>query len=188
MLYSCSDKTASALRKAYLATFDYTNMEFDKALRAFLSRLVLPAETEKIDRLIEAFAIRYHQNNPTLFAKSGTPACTYLMPFLSLYADNRSGRLFSADTAYVLAFGLLMLHTDAHNPNMKKEQKMTKEQFMRNMKGIDDGADLPTEYLSKLYDRISFVFLFYFIFLLIRYAGLRRLAELFVRVQQFLRR
>jgi Sec7-like guanine-nucleotide exchange factor len=66
-----SDITASALRKAYLATFDYSNMEFDKALRAFLSRLILPVETEKIDRLIESFARRYHENNPTLFATSG---------------------------------------------------------------------------------------------------------------------
>ena len=31
---------------------------------------------------------------------------------------------------------------------------MTKDQFIRNMRGIDNGLDLPTEYLSKLFDRI----------------------------------
>jgi Sec7-like guanine-nucleotide exchange factor len=59
------------------------------------------------------------------------------------------------DTVYVLAFGLLMLHTDAHNPNLKKEQKMSAQQFIHNLRGIDDGADLPTEYLARLYDGIG---------------------------------
>jgi hypothetical protein len=47
-----------------------------------------------------------------------------------------------------------MLNTDAHNPNIKKENKMTKEQFIRNNRGINGGADLPAEYMDKIYNRI----------------------------------
>ena len=48
-----------------------------------------------------------------------------------------------ADTAYVLAFSCIMLHTDAHNPAIK--DRMTKEQFIRNNRGIDDEKDIPSE-------------------------------------------
>ena len=32
---------------------------------------------------------------------------------------------------------------------------MTKEEFVRNNRGIDDGADLPVETLTAIYDRIT---------------------------------
>jgi brefeldin A-inhibited guanine nucleotide-exchange protein len=123
-----SDDTATAIRTAWVARMKFDQMDFDKALRLYLTKLILPPETEKIDRLMESFARHYHECNPLTFSNS--------------------------DTAYVLAFGLLMLHTDAHNPNMKKDAKMTKDQFIRNMRGIDNGKDLPQSQLSGLYDRI----------------------------------
>ena len=47
-----------------------------------------------------------------------TYACRY-------YADNSDGGLFaSSDAVYVLAFATIMLNTDAHNPNVKKENKV----------------------------------------------------------------
>lgn len=56
------------------------------------------------------------------------------------------------DTAYVLAFSIIMLNTDAHNPSIKR--KMTREQFIKNNSGINGGEDLSAEYLSQIYDRI----------------------------------
>jgi brefeldin A-inhibited guanine nucleotide-exchange protein len=47
----------------------------------------------------------------------------------------------------------VLLNTDAHNPQIKK--RMTKEEFVRNNRGINDGADLPEELLSSIYDEIS---------------------------------
>ena len=58
----------------------------------------------------------------------------------------------SSDVAYVLAYSVVMLNTDAHNPQVKK--KMTKADFVRNNRGINDGADLPEAFLAALYDRI----------------------------------
>ncbi len=46
-------------------------------------------------------------------------------------------RLFaSADAPYVLAYSIIMLTTDLHSPQVKN--KMTKEQFIKNNRGIND--------------------------------------------------
>ena len=57
------------------------------------------------------------------------------------HAQDNPRAFKSADTAYVLAYSVIMLNTDAHNPQVKV--KMTKEGFIKNNRGIDDGADLP---------------------------------------------
>jgi brefeldin A-inhibited guanine nucleotide-exchange protein len=45
-----------------------------------------------------------------------------------------------------------MLNTDAHNPQVK--HRMTKNDFIKNNRGINDNADLPEELLSTIYDDI----------------------------------
>lgn len=47
-----------------------------------------------------------------------------------------------------------MLNTDAHNPAIKPQKKMTKEQFVKNNRGLDQGSDLPREFLERIYDRL----------------------------------
>ena len=61
----------------------------------------------------------------------------------------------SSDAAFILSFSTIMLNTDLHNPNMKDEKRMTVEQFVRNNRGINDGADLPLSFLSDLYYEIK---------------------------------
>lgn len=56
------------------------------------------------------------------------------------------------DAAYVLAYSTIMLNTDAHSPQVKK--RMTKVEFTRNNRGINDGTDLPEEMLSTIYEEI----------------------------------
>ncbi|XP_027332157.1 brefeldin A-inhibited guanine nucleotide-exchange protein 1-like isoform X2 [Abrus precatorius] len=111
---------------AYVDSFNFKEMDFGEAIRFFLQGFRLPGEAQKIDRIMEKFAERYCKCNPNSFS--------------------------SADTAYVLAYSVIMLNTDAHN-NMVKD-KMTKADFIRNNRGIDDGKDLPEEYLGVLYDQI----------------------------------
>nr|GLL40676.1 brefeldin A-inhibited guanine nucleotide-exchange protein 2-like [Ipomoea trifida]GMD65041.1 brefeldin A-inhibited guanine nucleotide-exchange protein 2-like [Ipomoea batatas]GMD71608.1 brefeldin A-inhibited guanine nucleotide-exchange protein 2-like [Ipomoea batatas] len=112
---------------AYVESFDFQSMEFDEAIRAFLQGFRLPGEAQKIDRIMEKFAERYCKCNPKAFT--------------------------SADTAYVLAYSVILLNTDAHNAMVKT--KMSADDFIRNNRGIDDGKDLPEEYLRSLYERIS---------------------------------
>lgn len=52
----------------------------------------------------------------------------------------------SAEVAYVMAYSIIMLNTDAHNPGVKR--KMTQEEFIKNNRRLsDDGQDLPDEYV-----------------------------------------
>lgn len=46
-----------------------------------------------------------------------------------------------------------MLNTDQHNAQVKK--RMTQFEFLRNNRGIDEGKDLPEEFLKDIYDEIS---------------------------------
>ena len=119
------DESLKVMR-AYVDAMDFSGFGLDDAIRKFLEGFRLPGESQKIDRLMEKFAERYHVQNPT--------------------------RYRSADTAYVLAFSVIMLNTDAHNPGVKN--KMTKEGFLKNNRGIDDGQDLDQKELGALYDRI----------------------------------
>uniref|UniRef100_A0A672LHG7 ARF guanine nucleotide exchange factor 2 n=1 Tax=Sinocyclocheilus grahami TaxID=75366 RepID=A0A672LHG7_SINGR len=113
----------------YVDRLDFCGKDFVSALRAFLEGFRLPGEAQKIDRLMEKFAARYLECNQgqTLFA--------------------------SADTAYVLAYSIIMLTTDLHSPQVKN--KMTKEQYIKMNRGINDSKDLPMEYLSSIYDEIA---------------------------------
>lgn len=111
---------------AYVDSLNFEGMDFGEAIRFFLRGFRLPGEAQKIDRIMEKFAERYCKCNPSSFT--------------------------SADTAYVLAYSVIMLNTDAHN-NMVKD-KMSKADFIRNNRGIDDGKDLPEVYLESLYDQI----------------------------------
>ncbi|XP_062506854.1 brefeldin A-inhibited guanine nucleotide-exchange protein 1-like isoform X3 [Corticium candelabrum] len=114
---------------AYTDLIDFTGMGFVAAIRRFLSGFRLPGEAQKIDRLMEKFASRYFVTNLS------------------------SGVFASADAAYVLAYSIIMLTTDLHS--VKVKTKMTKEQYIKMNRGINDSKDLPKEYLERIYDEIA---------------------------------
>uniref|UniRef100_A0A8B9FKJ0 ADP ribosylation factor guanine nucleotide exchange factor 1 n=1 Tax=Amazona collaria TaxID=241587 RepID=A0A8B9FKJ0_9PSIT len=124
-----NDKFNKEVMYAYVDQHDFSGKDFVSALRMFLEGFRLPGEAQKIDRLMEKFAARYLECNQgqTLFA--------------------------SADTAYVLAYSIIMLTTDLHSPQVKN--KMTKEQYIKMNRGINDSKDLPEEYLSAIYNEIA---------------------------------
>ncbi|RUS24171.1 hypothetical protein BC938DRAFT_474004, partial [Jimgerdemannia flammicorona] len=88
----------------------------------------LPKESQQIDRVIESFAKRWHACNP--------------------------GLMSSADGAYAVAFSILLLHTDAHNKNVKN--KMNKETFILRTKSIEGGEQIPQEILDIMFDNIVY--------------------------------
>lgn len=114
----------------YVDALDFTGMVFDDAIRLFLSGFRLPGEAQKIDRIMEKFAQKFTAQNPSLFT--------------------------SADTAFILAFSVIMLNTDLHNPSIKPERRMTLDNFIGTLRGIgDNGSDLPKEMLEGIYGRIK---------------------------------
>uniref|UniRef100_A0AAZ3S4G9 SEC7 domain-containing protein n=1 Tax=Oncorhynchus tshawytscha TaxID=74940 RepID=A0AAZ3S4G9_ONCTS len=58
------------------------------------------------------------------------------------------------DTIFILAFAIILLNTDMYSPNVKPERKMKLEDFVKNLRGVDDGEDIPRETLVGIYERI----------------------------------
>ncbi|KAI1187554.1 guanine nucleotide exchange factor for ADP ribosylation factor [Nemania serpens] len=112
---------------AFVDTMEFSRRRFVDALRQFLQSFRLPGEAQKIDRFMLKFADRYVAGNPNAFA--------------------------NAETAYVLAYSVILLNTDLHSSKIAK--RMTREDFIRNNRGINDNADLPPEYLVAIYDEIA---------------------------------
>ncbi len=67
---------------AFVDQMHFKDMSFVDALRFFLQHFRLPGESQKIDRLMEKFAAQYYEANPSVFS--------------------------SADTAYTLAYSVIM--------------------------------------------------------------------------------
>ncbi|XP_023737660.1 brefeldin A-inhibited guanine nucleotide-exchange protein 5 [Lactuca sativa] len=115
-----------AVMHAYVDSMSFSEMKFHTAIREFLRGFRLPGEAQKIDRIMEKFAERYCADNPGLFK--------------------------NADTAYILAYAVIMLNTDAHNPMVFP--KMTKAEFVRMNATNDPEESAPTDLLEEIYDSI----------------------------------
>ncbi|KAK1947378.1 Brefeldin A-inhibited guanine nucleotide-exchange protein 1 [Phytophthora citrophthora] len=118
------------VRLTYVRAISFKGMTLVESLRHFLTNggFRLPGEAQKIERMVEAFAQCYWDDSPTAFS--------------------------SADTAMIIAYSIIMLNTDLHNPQVKKN-KMSKEQFVKNNRGIDNGNDLPKRFLEEIYEDIA---------------------------------
>ncbi|TFY68354.1 hypothetical protein EVJ58_g1044, partial [Rhodofomes roseus] len=123
-LASSADPFHARALRAYIEHFNFRGDPLDVAVRKLLMDVGLPRETQQIDRVIEAFAARYVQCNPNLYT--------------------------SEDHPYILAFSLIMLHTDVFNKHNKR--KMTKVDYMKNTRL----PGVPPEVLDCFYDNIVF--------------------------------
>ncbi|KAL2267893.1 hypothetical protein VTJ83DRAFT_5170 [Remersonia thermophila] len=121
------DQKNVEIMHAFVDMMDFSKKRFVDALREFLQAFRLPGEAQKIDRFMLKFANRYMTGNPNAFA--------------------------NADTPYVLAYSVIMLNTDLHSSKVVK--RMSKEDFIKNNRGINDNADLPDEYLISIYEDIQ---------------------------------
>ncbi|KAF6384868.1 IQ motif and Sec7 domain ArfGEF 1 [Rhinolophus ferrumequinum] len=110
---------------------DFSAMELDEALRKFQAHIRVQGEAQKVERLIEAFSQRYCICNPGVVRQFRNP-----------------------DTIFILAFAVILLNTDMYSPNVKPERKMKLEDFVKNLRGVDDGEDIPRETLIGIYERI----------------------------------
>ncbi|XP_028334749.1 IQ motif and SEC7 domain-containing protein 1 isoform X1 [Physeter macrocephalus] len=110
---------------------DFSAMELDEALRKFQAHIRVQGEAQKVERLIEAFSQRYCICNPGVVRQFRNP-----------------------DTIFILAFAVILLNTDMYSPNVKPERKMKLEDFVKNLRGVDDGEDIPREMLIGIYERI----------------------------------
>lgn len=56
---------------------------------------------------------------------------------------------------FVLAFAIIMLNTDLHSPNIKSDRRMKLEDFVKNLRGIDDCTDVDKSILNGIYERVK---------------------------------
>ncbi|EJD04146.1 uncharacterized protein FOMMEDRAFT_19430 [Fomitiporia mediterranea MF3/22] len=124
ILAASGDSYYNQALQLYIDRFDFANDPLDIALRKLLMDVGLPKETQQIDRVMEAFAARYTKCNPDIFV--------------------------SPDHPYILAFSLIMLHTDAFNKSNKR--KMTKADYVKNTKLVGVSTDV----LEYFFDNIVF--------------------------------
>lgn len=87
-------------------------MQIDVALRKYQTYFRMPGEAQKIERLMEVFSHRYCRCNRDVVSK-----------FRAL------------DAVFILAFAIIMLNTDLHSPNVKQENKMKLDDFIKNLRG-----------------------------------------------------
>jgi len=63
------------------------------------------------------------------------------------------------DTVYLLSFAIIMLNTDLHKPSTGPtktvRKKMTKAEFINNLRGAEQGEEIPKDYLVNLFDSIE---------------------------------
>ncbi|KIJ45139.1 hypothetical protein M422DRAFT_251332 [Sphaerobolus stellatus SS14] len=124
VLASSGDEFHLQAMALYFSRFDFVGDPLDVAIRRLLMEIGLPRETQQIDRVMEAFAARYSSCNSDLFIDKDQP--------------------------YILAFSLIMLHTDVFNKSNKN--KMTKADYIKNAKL----PGVPSEVLDCFFDNIAF--------------------------------
>ena len=107
VLAQSDDEFSKNVLRSYMRGFKFFGDPLDMSIRKLLMVAELPKETQQIDRVLQAFANRYYECNPGIFA---TP-----------------------DETYFIAFSVLILHTDVFNKNNKN--KMQKPDYTKNTRG-----------------------------------------------------
>lgn len=84
------------------------------AMREMLETLRLPGESQQIDRIAETFASVYFASKPGkyrhLWGHSIADICL---------TDPSLAEIKTQDAVYVLAYSIIMLNTDLHNPQVR---------------------------------------------------------------------
>ncbi|VDQ04772.1 unnamed protein product [Trichobilharzia regenti] len=82
-----------------------------------------------------------------------------LNEFQTAYVEQNATRVKtqfrSSDTVMILAYAIVMLHTDMYSPNVRQQSKMTRDEFIRNLRGVDSGEDLDRDLLIGIYNRMK---------------------------------
>uniref|UniRef100_A0A672MT09 Golgi-specific brefeldin A-resistance guanine nucleotide exchange factor 1 n=1 Tax=Sinocyclocheilus grahami TaxID=75366 RepID=A0A672MT09_SINGR len=125
-----SDRRNTDLLDSFVNTFTFQGLRIDEALRLYLEAFRLPGEAPVIHRLLETFTDNWQKVNGNPFQ--------------------------SNDAGFALAYAVIMLNTDQHNHNVRKQNiPMTPEQFKKNLKGVNGGNDFDQDMLEDIYNAIK---------------------------------
>ncbi|CAD5214902.1 unnamed protein product [Bursaphelenchus okinawaensis] len=120
----------SEVLAAFVEAFPFENTRLDVALRMLLEAFRLPGEAAEISKIMQHFADYWFKANNEPF---GHP-----------------------DAAFTLAYAIIMLNTDQHNPQAQRNQKpMTVDAFRRNVSGTNAGGNFDPDMLQEIYNEIK---------------------------------
>ncbi|XP_041879360.1 PH and SEC7 domain-containing protein 3 isoform X1 [Corvus kubaryi] len=122
-----NNEFSKLVAEEYLKFFDFTGMTLDYSLRSFFKAFSLIGETQERERVLIHFSSRYYQCNPNTIS--------------------------SQDGVHCLTCAMMLLNTDLHGHNIGK--KMTCQEFVANLQGMNDGKDFPRGLLKALYNSIK---------------------------------
>ncbi|XP_039580011.1 PH and SEC7 domain-containing protein 3 isoform X4 [Passer montanus] len=122
-----NNEFSKLVAEEYLKFFDFTGMTLDCSLRSFFKAFSLIGETQERERVLIHFSSRYYQCNPNAIS--------------------------SQDGVHCLTCAMMLLNTDLHGHNIGK--KMTCQEFVANLQGMNDGKDFPRGLLKALYNSIK---------------------------------
>ncbi|XP_050509726.1 PH and SEC7 domain-containing protein isoform X2 [Diabrotica virgifera virgifera] len=116
-----------AVAEEYLKYFDFERDTLDIALRKFLKQFSLTGETQERERVLVHFSKRYLDCNP--------------------------GSFNSQDAVHTLTCAIMLLNTDIHGQNVGR--KMTCNEFIENLAGLNECENFPRDVLKQLYHAIK---------------------------------
>ncbi|CAD8047195.1 unnamed protein product [Paramecium sonneborni] len=115
----------------YTNFLKFHNFSVEQALRQYLDLFTLPPESQQIDRVVQKFADKFYEDNQ----------------------NSQNFHFKSSSSIYTFTYLLVMLQTDLHNPKVVEKMKLT--DFIKLARQINDGEDLPQEYLTITYHSIQ---------------------------------
>nr|XP_034996562.1 PH and SEC7 domain-containing protein 3 isoform X1 [Zootoca vivipara] len=122
-----NNEFSKLVAEEYLKFFDFTGMSLDHSLRTFFKAFSLIGETQERERVLVHFSNRYYQCNPNAIS--------------------------TQDGVHCLTCAIMLLNTDLHGHNIGK--KMSCQEFIANLQGMNEGKDFPRELLKALYNSIK---------------------------------
>jgi IQ motif/SEC7 domain-containing protein len=115
----------------FVHELDFTGLHLDIALRQLQQEVTFPKEAQKIEKFVEVFSKRYIQCNQMFVSGFKSP-----------------------DTIFVLSYAIVLLNTDLHSQALRPNKRMKRDDFVRNLTGIDAGDNIDEDMLKGIYDRI----------------------------------
>lgn len=141
-MYLCMEKRRRPILYSFVSLFDFRDLEFDWALRGFLSSVSwLPPSSKGVDRLIHAFSDTYLEQNPSIthsIASEQPPSHSAQ----SLTHD-------WTDRLYILCYSLIMLSTNLYNHSVPSAAKMSQHAFVRM---THDQTGIARSTLGRMYE------------------------------------
>lgn len=103
------------------------NLDVDDALRVLLFYFSLPGESQQIERIVTVFSEEYCNQNPETLC---------------------------GNSVYLVAYALIMLQTDQHNPNVQKKMGLHDFGGMLKYVKVKDKDSIPEAHIAKLYQSV----------------------------------